>query len=162
MRAATPRRRSRRRRRRSATPPPPRPPKPPPQQQKRLPRSDPTLSQRERVVAQRPGEGLQSRQHGPDPAGAVTPHQSAPQTASPSGRSNARSERLDWMKKSRILVGIFGAPHGVRGEVRLKSFTGDPMAIADYPRLTDETGARPFKIIAARPVKDDMLIVRVD
>ena len=66
------------------------------------------------------------------------------------------------MKKSRILVGIFGAPHGVRGEVRLKSFTGDPMAIADYPRLTDETGARPFKIIAARPVKDDMLIVRVD
>ena len=66
------------------------------------------------------------------------------------------------MKKSRILVGIFGAPHGVRGKVRLKSFTGDPMAIADYPRLTDETGARPFKIIAARPVKDDMLIVRVE
>ena len=66
------------------------------------------------------------------------------------------------MPQNRILVGIFGAPHGVRGEVRLKSFTSDPMAIADYPRLTDETGARPFKIIAARPVKDDMLIVRVD
>jgi 16S rRNA processing protein RimM len=66
------------------------------------------------------------------------------------------------MNKSRILVGIFGAPHGVRGEVRLKSFTGDPMAIADYPRLADESGARPFKITAARPVKDDMLIVRVD
>ncbi len=66
------------------------------------------------------------------------------------------------MPNPRILVGIFGAPHGVRGEVRLKSFTGDPMAIADYPRLTDESGARSFKIIAARPVKDDILVVRVD
>ncbi len=66
------------------------------------------------------------------------------------------------MPTSRILVGIFGAPHGVRGEVRLKSFTGDPMAIADYPRVTDESGARSFKIVAARPVKDDMLIVRVE
>ena len=66
------------------------------------------------------------------------------------------------MPTSRILVGIFGAPHGVRGEVRLKSFTGDPMAIADYPRVMDESGARSFKIVAARPVKDDMLIVRVE
>jgi 16S rRNA processing protein RimM len=66
------------------------------------------------------------------------------------------------MPASRILVGIFGAPHGVRGEVRLKSFTGDPMAIVDYPRLADENGARAFKIVSARPVKDDMLIVRVE
>jgi 16S rRNA processing protein RimM len=66
------------------------------------------------------------------------------------------------MASARILVGIFGAPHGVRGELRLKSFTGDPLAIADYKRVTDESGARVFKIIAARPVKDDMLIVRVE
>lgn len=66
------------------------------------------------------------------------------------------------MAQSRILVGVFGAPHGVRGELRLKSFTADPMAIADYPRLTDESGKRAFKIVAARPIKDDMLIVRVD
>lgn len=66
------------------------------------------------------------------------------------------------MPSSRILVGIFGAPHGVRGELRLKSFTGDPLAIADYPHITDESGARTFKIIAARPVKDDMLIVRIE
>lgn len=66
------------------------------------------------------------------------------------------------MPQDRILVGVFGAPHGVRGEVRLKSFTGDPMAIADYPRLTDESGARAFKLVSARPVKDDMLVVRVE
>ncbi len=66
------------------------------------------------------------------------------------------------MPASRILVGIFGAPHGVRGEVRLKSYTADPMAIATYPGLTDEAGTRAFKLVTARPVKDDMLIVRVE
>ena len=34
-----------------------------------------------------------------------------------------------------VEVGIFGAPHGVRGELRLKSFTADPVAIADYAPL---------------------------
>ena len=66
------------------------------------------------------------------------------------------------MPQDLILVGIFGAAHGVRGELRLKSYTGDPMAIADYPRLSDESGKRTFKIISARPVKDDILVVRVD
>ena len=66
------------------------------------------------------------------------------------------------MPQDLILVGIFGAAHGVRGELRLKSYTGDPMAIADYPRLSDESGKRIFKIISARPVKDDILVVRVD
>lgn len=66
------------------------------------------------------------------------------------------------MPQDLILVGIFGAAHGVRGELRLKSYTGDPMAIADYPRLTDESGKRVFKLLSARPVKDDILVVRVD
>ncbi len=66
------------------------------------------------------------------------------------------------MPQDLVLVGIFGAAHGVRGEVRLKSYTGDPLAIADYPRLTDESGKTKFKIVSARPVKDDILVVRVD
>jgi len=66
------------------------------------------------------------------------------------------------MPQDLVLVGIFGAAHGVRGEVRLKSYTGDPMAIADYPRLTDESGKTKFKIVSARPVKDDILVARVD
>jgi 16S rRNA processing protein RimM len=64
--------------------------------------------------------------------------------------------------KSRIAVGVFGAPHGVRGEIRLKSYTGDPLAVADYAPLTDETGERRFVLTSARPVKDDLLVVRVD
>jgi 16S rRNA processing protein RimM len=46
----------------------------------------------------------------------------------------------------RILVGEIGRPHGVRGLVRLRSFTADPAAIAGYGPLTDEAGARRFAI----------------
>ena len=38
-------------------------------------------------------------------------------------------------------MGVFGAPQGVRGEVRVKSLTGDPSAIGAYGPLTDK-GAR--------------------
>ncbi len=57
-----------------------------------------------------------------------------------------------------ILVGKFGAPHGVRGEVRLKSHTGDPLAIKDYKSLQLKDGTS-VKISTARQ-KGDMLIVR--
>ena len=59
----------------------------------------------------------------------------------------------------RIQVGVFGAPHGVRGELRLKSHTGDPLAIGDYGPLSDDAGRR-FELTALRPVKDDILVVR--
>ncbi len=41
-----------------------------------------------------------------------------------------------------ILMGVFGAPQGVRGETRIKSLTRDPKAIGAYGPLTDQ-GARP-------------------
>jgi 16S rRNA processing protein RimM len=66
------------------------------------------------------------------------------------------------MPSDLILVGIFGAPHGVRGELRLKSFTADPMAIAGYGPLADAAGGRTWRIAQARLVKDDMLVVRID
>ena len=46
----------------------------------------------------------------------------------------------------RILVGEIGRPHGVRGLVKLRSFTADPAAIASYGPLTDETGQRRFAL----------------
>jgi 16S rRNA processing protein RimM len=54
----------------------------------------------------------------------------------------------------RILVARIGAPHGVRGEVRLFPFTQDPMAVLDYQPLTDKAGTRTFRIVALRPGKD--------
>jgi 16S rRNA processing protein RimM len=44
-----------------------------------------------------------------------------------------------------VLVGEFGRAHGLKGEVRLKSYTGDPLAIAAYGPLTGANG-RKFQI----------------
>lgn len=44
------------------------------------------------------------------------------------------------------MVGEIGRPHGVRGLVRLRAFTEDPVAIAAYSPLTDESGAKRFAI----------------
>ena len=58
-----------------------------------------------------------------------------------------------------VLVGVFGAPQGVRGEIRVKSFTGDPKAIGAYGPLTDARRARVFAFERLRALKDDMLVV---
>jgi 16S rRNA processing protein RimM len=54
----------------------------------------------------------------------------------------------------RICVAQIGAAHGIRGEVRLRPFTGDPMAITSYGPLESEDGTRRFEIEALRPSKD--------
>ncbi|MFG1303880.1 ribosome maturation factor RimM [Xanthobacter autotrophicus] len=54
----------------------------------------------------------------------------------------------------RILVARIGAPHGVRGEVRLFVFTEDPGAVLDYDPLTDATGKKRFRIATLRAAKD--------
>lgn len=61
-----------------------------------------------------------------------------------------------------LLVGKFGGPQGVKGEIRIRSFTADPMAIASYGPLTDSTGTQVYRVLQARPAKNDMVIVRVD
>jgi 16S rRNA processing protein RimM len=46
----------------------------------------------------------------------------------------------------KVIVGEIGRPHGVRGLVRLRAFTADPMALASYGPLTDEAGSRRFAV----------------
>lgn len=48
------------------------------------------------------------------------------------------------MAGERILVGEIGRPHGVRGLVRVQSFTADPAALAAYGALSDESGGTRF------------------
>jgi 16S rRNA processing protein RimM len=60
----------------------------------------------------------------------------------------------------RVLIAQIGAAHGVRGEVRLKAFTEDPMSVARYGALETEDGTRRFEIEAVRPAKD-MLVARL-
>ena len=57
------------------------------------------------------------------------------------------------MAGARICLGQIGAAHGVRGEVRLRSFTAEPEAIASYGPLETEDG-RVFEIESMRPAKD--------
>jgi 16S rRNA processing protein RimM len=54
---------------------------------------------------------------------------------------------------ARICLGQIGAPHGVRGEVRLRSFTAEPEAITSYGPLETEDG-RVLEIESMRPAKD--------
>ncbi len=59
----------------------------------------------------------------------------------------------------RLVVATIGAPHGVRGECRVKSYTADPLSLGDYGPLFLPDG-RALEIIDGRPLKDDMLVVR--
>jgi 16S rRNA processing protein RimM len=47
---------------------------------------------------------------------------------------------------ARICLGIITGAHGIKGWVRVKSFTADPEALADYGPLSDESGARRFAL----------------
>lgn len=60
--------------------------------------------------------------------------------------------------KNPVRMATIGAAHGVRGEVRVKTFTGDPMALGDYGPLFDDEG-RSYTIAALRPAKT-VLVVR--
>jgi 16S rRNA processing protein RimM len=63
-----------------------------------------------------------------------------------------------------VLVGEFGRAHGLKGEVRLKSHTGDPQAIADYRPLIASNGKTySLKNIRTAPGgAPDLLIAVVD
>ena len=56
-----------------------------------------------------------------------------------------------------IQLAVIGAAHGTRGEVRVKSFTGDPLAIADYGLLYDEQG-KSYEVLEARPAKTVVVV----
>jgi 16S rRNA processing protein RimM len=60
-----------------------------------------------------------------------------------------------------VIVGVIGAAHGLRGEVRLKSYTEDPMALGDYGPLRLPDG-RLMRVKVLRLVRDDLVIARLE
>jgi len=54
-----------------------------------------------------------------------------------------------------VLLGAIAGAHGVRGDVRVKTFTGDPAAIGDYGPVHTEDG-RVFSLKVTKPVKGGM------
>jgi 16S rRNA processing protein RimM len=56
-----------------------------------------------------------------------------------------------------ICVARIGAPHGVRGAVKLWTFTEDPLAVKRYGPLTTGDGTRSFEVATAREAKGHLV-----
>ena len=56
-----------------------------------------------------------------------------------------------------ICVARIGAAHGVRGAVKLWTFTEDPFAVTRYGPLRTKDGARQFEVTQAREAKDHLV-----
>jgi 16S rRNA processing protein RimM len=54
------------------------------------------------------------------------------------------------MSPPQICVARIGAAHGVRGAVKLWTFTEDPLAVKHYGPLTSKDGTRQFEVATAR------------
>lgn len=61
----------------------------------------------------------------------------------------------------KLLLGRIGAAHGIKGEVRIQSFTEDPLAIADYGPLATNRPGLTITITSARTTTN-VLIARID
>jgi 16S rRNA processing protein RimM len=61
------------------------------------------------------------------------------------------------MRADKVRVARIGAAHGVRGEVKLWTFTQDPAAVANYGPLETEDGTQRFEIESLRPAKDHLV-----
>lgn len=64
------------------------------------------------------------------------------------------------MTQPPVLVGVVTAPHGIAGELKVKSFTADPLALGGYGPVMTEDG-RQFTIAGLRHVRDDELILQL-
>lgn len=70
------------------------------------------------------------------------------------------ADRAEDTSTQRVCVGAVAGVHGVRGAVRIKTFTEDPKALADYSGLTDDRGhSVRLKI---REVRNDLLIAAIE
>lgn len=58
----------------------------------------------------------------------------------------------------RVVVGAIIGAHGVRGDVRVKSFTAMPDAIFSYGPLLDAAGECLLEVKSARPAKDHFIV----
>jgi 16S rRNA processing protein RimM len=56
-----------------------------------------------------------------------------------------------------ICIARIGAAHGVRGAVKLWTFTEDPLAVKAYGPLLTKDGARQFEIATAREAKGHLV-----
>ena len=58
---------------------------------------------------------------------------------------------------SRIVLAVVTGGHGIRGEVRLRSFAGDAAALTGYGALERSDGGAPLEVVGLRPTKDGLI-----
>ena len=61
----------------------------------------------------------------------------------------------------RLLMGRIGAAHGIKGEVRIQSFTEEPLALKDYGPLATNKPGLTIEIETARATTN-VLVARLD
>ena len=57
-----------------------------------------------------------------------------------------------------VCLGVITGARGLRGELWIKSFTGDPARIGDYGALSDESGEQSFRVTVKDVVKGKVLV----
>jgi 16S rRNA processing protein RimM len=62
----------------------------------------------------------------------------------------------------KVLLGVVAAAHGVRGEVRIRSFCAEPAGIGAYGPLSDEQGTRTFRVRPSGQSTKGDVIARID
>lgn len=76
------------------------------------------------------------------------------------GQTQARRIEVagkDLSAEALVCVGVISAAHGIKGEVKVKSFTENAADFASYGPLWDETGARRFEMKVAGTAKDAVI-----
>ena len=63
------------------------------------------------------------------------------------------------MSDKQILLGKILGPHGLKGQVKIKSFTADPLAVASYGPVSAPDGRR-FKLMNAR-LQGDVVVAEI-
>ncbi len=88
------------------------------------------------------------------PAKEQTPH---PAHASGVRHPLPHGERVVSQAERKVCVARIGAAHGVRGAVKLWTFTDDPFAVKAYGALSTKDGARQFEVEQAREARDHLV-----
>lgn len=76
------------------------------------------------------------------------------------GRDSGRAPQRDAARDvvdDRVCVGRIGGANGIRGWVRIASYTAEPADIASYGPLTDETGTRRLRVTVMRMAKGSVI-----
>ena len=65
------------------------------------------------------------------------------------------------MNNNKVCIGIVTSPHGIKGEVNVKTFLDNPKDLPNFKYIFDVSVNRTFKILDVRGVKKDMVIVKI-